>query len=97
MFYLAGLEVHAGPSFTAMCSLGGGEGSIKTTLYDPCFRSIHVQDFPTILQHLSILYILTAGRQRIVASHTSRALVELSQRTFGPLTYLFQSFVELGL
>ena len=26
-----------GPSLTAMC-YGGGGGSIKTTLYDPCFR-----------------------------------------------------------
>ena len=47
-----------GPSLTTMCSnaRGGGGGSIKTTLYDPCFRSIHnVQGFPADLQLLSIL------------------------------------------
>ena len=40
----------------AMCSntRGGGGGSIKTTLYDPCFRSIHnVQGFPADLQLLN--------------------------------------------
>ena len=60
----------------AMCSnaRGGGGGSIKTTLYDPCFRSIHnVQGFPADLQLLSILYVHTADRLRIVASLLSHA------------------------
>ena len=64
----------------AMCSnaRGGGGGSIKTTLYDPCFRSIHnVQGFPADLQLLNILfrYICTADRLRIVASHLSHTSV----------------------
>ena len=77
MFYLAGLRVQGPASW--LCALtpgGGGGGSIKTTLYDPCFRSIHnVQGFPADLQLLSILQIHTAGRQRIVASHLSLASV----------------------
>ena len=77
MFYLAGLGVQ-GP-VSRLCALtpgGEGGGSIKTTLYDPCFRSIHnVQGFPAALQLLSILQIHIAGRLRIVASHLSHASV----------------------
>ena len=83
-----------GPSLTTMCSNargGGGGGSIKTTLYDPCFRSIHhVQGFPADLQLLSVLYIHshTAGRQRIVASHLSRASIDVFYVHYRPILYL---------
>ena len=87
-----------GPSLTAMCSNargGGGGGSIETTLYDPCFRSIHhVQGFPADLQLLSVLYIHshTAGRQRIVASHLSRASIDVF---FMSITDLYYTYVHL--
>ena len=64
MFYLAGLRVQ-GPA-SRLCALtpgGGGGGSIKTTLYDPCFRSIHnVQGFPADLQLLNILLDTYSGQ-----------------------------------
>ena len=76
MFYLAGLRVQ-GP-VSRLCALtpgGGGGGSIKTTLYDPCFRSIHnVQGFPADLQLLSILfrYIQRAGSALLQAILATR-------------------------
>ena len=44
-------------------AITGGGGSIKTTLYDPCFRSIHnVQGFPADLQLLNILLDTFSGQ-----------------------------------
>ena len=64
-YVLFGGTKSPGPSLMAMCSnaRGGGGGSIKTTLYDPCFRSIHnVQGFPADLQLLNILLDTYSGQ-----------------------------------